>query len=110
MKKETKDPYHMYLGNLFIVQNGIGTISDIKYVVIRDKKHLFARPKYFAFPGGQEILVGSYEISTRDEGIPYLINAKRLAEIPGERKIDTKEICDIIMKNNDIHKLKQIKF
>lgn len=109
-KKELKDPYFMYLGNLFIVQDGIGTVSDIKYVVIRDKKHIFAKPKFFAFPGGKEVLVGSYEISIEDEGIPFLINANRLAENPRDRKIDSKEVMDIIIKNNDINKLKQLKF
>jgi len=57
-KKELRDPYFMFIGNLLIFENGIGTISDIKYVVIREKKHLFAKRRYFAFPGEQEVIVG----------------------------------------------------
>lgn len=109
-KKELKDPYFMYLGNLLIFQNGIGTISDIKYVVIREKKYIFSRPRYFAFPGEQEVIVGPYEITAENNQIPVLINSERLHDGPFERKVDSKEVSEIFLQNNDINKLKQLKY
>ena len=109
-KRELRDPYFMYLGNLLIFNNGIGSISDIKYVVIREKKHIFARPRHFAFPGGQEVIVGNYEINAANNEMPVLINAEHLHDAPWERKIDASEVRDIIIENNDIKKLRKVKF
>ena len=108
MKKNKKDPYYMYLGNLFVVEDGIGKISDIKYVVIKQKSHLLARPKYIACPGELEVLVGSYAVTAEDEGIPFLINSVRLSSLIGYKKIDSKQVCDIVIQNNDPTKLKKL--
>ena len=98
----------MYLGNLFIVEDGIGRVSDIKYVVIKQKPHFLAKPKYFAYPGEEEVLVGSYAVTYEDEGIPFLINSTRLSNIVGYKKIDSKQVCNIIIENNDPVKLKKV--
>lgn len=108
-KKELRDPYYMYLGNLLIFENGIGTISDVKFVVIRDKKHIFAKPKYFAFPGEIEVNVGSL-VNSENNNRPTLVNAERLHDGPREIKISASKVMDVIIRNNDIHKLKQLKF
>lgn len=103
-KKELRDPYFMYLGNLIIFENGIGTISDVKFVVIRDRKHIFSKFKYFAFPGEIEVAVGS-EVTVEENSKPILVNAERLHDGPWERKIGASEVKDVIMRNNDIHKI-----
>jgi len=108
-KKELRDPYFMFIGNLLIFENGIGTISDIKYIVIREKKHIFSKPRYFAFPGEQEVIVGRKKV-TAENNIPILINSERLHGGPYEKKIDAKEVSKIFIMNNDINKLKQLKF
>lgn len=109
-RREKRDPYHMYIGNLLIFNNGIGTVSDINYVVIREKKHLFAKEKFYAFPGGQEVLVGTYEIDTCDDCLPLLINAERLHDGKNEIKVDASYVKNVILENNDIKKLKALKF
>lgn len=108
MKKSKKSSKHMYLGNLFIVEDGIGKVSDIKYVIIRQKPHFFARSKYIAYPGEIEVLVGLYDITIKDNGIPFLINSVKLSDIVGQQKIDSKQVCDIIIQNNDKAKLKKL--
>ena len=52
MESRKKDPYRMYLGNLLTFHDGVGTVSDIKYVIVREKSNSFAKSKYFAFPSG----------------------------------------------------------
>ena len=39
--KDKRDPYYMYIGNLLVFENGIATVSDVNYVVIREKKTFF---------------------------------------------------------------------
>ena len=107
MKKELKDPRDMYFGNLFIIQDGIGTISDIRYIVIRQKEHFWSKVKYVAYPGEIEVFVGESDITYEDENIPFLINSVQLTEKVGYSKIDTKQICDIIIQNNDPKQLKK---
>ena len=109
IKEKKRDPYFMYLGNLLIFENNVGTVSDIKYVVIRDRKHLFFKNKYYAFPGKQEVLVGSYEIDPSNCDLPILINAERLHQAPFETKIGLSEVIDIIFESNGISKLKSLK-
>lgn len=108
MKPEKKNPRHMYLGNLFIVHNGVGTVSNIKYAVIRKKSHYLSRAKYFAYPGEREVLVGSYEVSNNDEDIPFLINSIRLSDIVGYQKITSQQVCAVILENNDPKELKKV--
>ena len=107
MESRKKDPYRMYLGNLLTFHDGVGTVSDIKYVIVRKKSNLFAKSKYFAFPSGEEILVGNYEIHKDDEDASFLINAVRLSDIVGYKKIGTKKVCDILIENNDVKQLKK---
>ena len=101
MESRKKDPYRMYLGNLLTFHDGVGTVSDIKYVIVREKS------KYFAFPSGEEILVGNYEIHKDDEDASFLINAVRLSDIVGYKKIGTKKVCDILVENNDVKQLQK---
>lgn len=105
-----RDPYYMYLGNLLIFENGHGTVSDINYVVIRERKHLFAKKKYYAFPGGQEVLVGPYEINADNCDMPLLVNAEHLHGGPHEIKVDASYVRDVILETNDINKLKALRF
>ena len=107
MESRKKDPYRMYLGNLLTFHDGVGTVSDIKYVIVREKSNLFAKSKYFAFPSGEEILVGNYEIHKDDEDASFLINAVRLSDIVGYKKISTKKVCDILVENNDVKQLQK---
>ena len=101
----------MYLGNLLSFEDGIGSVSDIKYVIVKEKSSFFAKSKYIAYPGNQEVLVGSYEISANNphESLNdlFLINAVRLSNIIDSRKLDSKQIQDIIIQNNDAKKLKK---
>ena len=107
MESRKKVPYRMYLGNLLTFHDGVGTVSDIKYVIVREKSNLFAKSKYFAFPSGEEILVGNYEIHKDDEDASFLINAVRLSDIVGYKKIGTKKVCDILVENNDVKQLQK---
>ena len=45
--REKRDPYYMYLGNLLIFDGNIGKVSDVKYVVIRDRMILAWKIIYF---------------------------------------------------------------
>ena len=105
-----RDPYYMYLGNLLVFEDGIGKISDIKYVVIKEREHLFSKPKYYAVPGGQEVLVGYNEVSACDCEMPVLVNAEHVHDAPHEIKVGPSYITKIILENNDIKKLKALKF
>lgn len=107
-KEELMNPRHMYLGNLFIVENGVGKASDVKYVVIRKKEHLFSKSKYFAYPGEIEVLVGCYEVSLKDEGIPFLVGSTRLDDIVGKEMITPKQVTEVIIQNNDPKKLTKL--
>lgn len=111
MKKEKRSPYNMYLGNLLSFKDGIGSVSDVKYVIVKEKSGIFAKSKYIAYPGNQEVLVGSYEISADNQSKSsndlFLINAVRLSDIVGYRKIDSKKVCDILMQNNDVKILRK---
>lgn len=107
MAKEKMNPYNIYLGNLFTInENGIGEISEIKYAVIKRKENFFSKPKFISYPGEQEVLVGSYDITINDKGLPFLINAVQLHEIVGWEKISSTKLCTIIIQNNDPKKLK----
>lgn len=102
MNHRTQKPINMYLGNLFMIENGIGKISDIKYVVIKK------RMKYVAYPGEFKVRVGSYEVTKEDNNIPYLINATRLDEITGKKPLTSKQVLDVIIQNNDPKQLKRL--
>lgn len=104
-----RDPYYMYLGNLLIFEDGIGKISDIKYVVIKERKHLFSKAKYYAVPGGQEVLVGYNEVSASNCDMPVLVNAEHVHDAPHEIRVEPSYITNIILENNDIRKLKALK-
>ena len=97
----------MYLGNLLTFHDGVGTVSNSKYVIVREKSNLFAKSKYFSFPGDKEILVGNYEIHKDDEDVSFLINAVRLSDIVGYKKIDINKAYDILVESHDVKQLQK---
>ena len=42
-----------------------------------------------------------------DEDASFLINAVRLSDIVGYKKIGTKKVCDILVENNDVKQLQK---
>ena len=43
-----------------------------------------------------------------DEDASFLINAVRLSDIVGYKKIGTKKVCDILVENNDVKQLQKL--
>ena len=82
--------YNTFIGNLFTVKDGVGTVSDTKYVVVKE----FG--KYYAYPDRIRTLVGCYEITKDSTGINYLINAKRLYEVTDKKKVTKDDIDELI--------------
>ena len=97
---ETINSSKIRFGNLFIVKDGIGKVTNMTFGVIELKKDCFRKPKYIAYPGGFEIFVGSYEITRHDNGVPFLINAYRLDEEIGKQEITGHQFLELIKKKN----------
>lgn len=99
-KKMKKDPYSIRFGNLFILKDGVATVTLSKYAVLK-KNNFLGKPKFIAYPGEKEILVGNYEIKGTDCDNTFLIGSKRLSEIIGFKKITSLELTNFILANND---------
>lgn len=85
-----------YIGNLFIIKDGIGEVTSEKYVVIRDK----VNKKFIAYPGEKEVFLGLCELTAEDENIPVLINAKNLSTETNQKYVDDSDIGIILKKVN----------
>ena len=99
--KKSVSSYDAYLGNLFRIENGVGTVSDLKYVVIKNGK------EYFAYPGEEKVLVGCYKLTKEDDDIAFLINAERICRIKKINRLTSKDIVNIIIENNCKEKIKK---
>ncbi len=111
MKKkeiETISSSKICFGNLFLVQEGVARISKIRYGVIEQKKYFFQQPSYIAYPGEFKVLVGTYEITKNDEGIPFLINVHELKDEIGEQEITGHQFFEWIQKENSSHSSQKI--
>ena len=98
-ERKTISSYDAFLGKLFRIKDGIGTVSDINYVVVKKGKN------YYAYPGEEQVLVGCYKLDKTDDDIAYLINAERICRIKKVNRLTPHDIVCIIVENNDPKKL-----
>ncbi len=83
-----------YIGNLLIVKDGIGTVSNEKYVVVR--KGL----KFYTKPNNIRVYVGNYVITKYCEGYKFLINAKKVSDVVEGRYINDDDINLLLLSKN----------
>lgn len=95
----------MYIGNLLVITNGKGEVSDIKHIVIRDQPKSHCKPKYINIASIREVIVGG-EVSLK-ENHEILINAKCLAKVVGENYMLSDEVIKILYKINGKEKTKE---
>lgn len=86
--------FKTYIGNLFIVKDGFGTVSDKKYVVVKRRKN------YYTVPDNIKVYVGSYLINKNCEGCKFLINAKMLSDMVERIYVDEEDIKLILAMKN----------